>query len=68
MEKGRFSHARVRRWTNQVDVFDFDKVIIPCNLNNSHWVTAVVDNEKKRIEILDSLDGENVSLKQNLLR
>jgi len=68
VEKGRYSHTRVRKWTDKVDVFDFDKVIIPCNLNNNHWVTAVVDNEKKRIEILDSLDGENASLKQNLLR
>ena len=68
VEKGRYNHTRVRKWTDKVDVFDFDKVIIPCNLNNNHWVTAVVDNEKKRIEILDSLDGENASLKQNLLR
>jgi hypothetical protein len=63
MEKGRFSHVRVKKWTNKIDVFNIDKVILPCNLNNSHWVVAVLDNNKKRIEILDSLGGENVSLK-----
>jgi sentrin-specific protease 1 len=68
MEKGRFSHARVKKWTNKIDVFNIDKVFLPCNLNDSHWVVAVLDNNKKRIEILDSLGGENVSLKQNLLR
>jgi hypothetical protein len=51
MEKGRFSYARVKRWTNQVDVFDTDKIIIPVNLDNTHWVVAVVNNATKRIEI-----------------
>ena len=34
MDRGRFSHTRVKRLTDQVNVFDFDKVC-PDNLNNS---------------------------------
>jgi hypothetical protein len=49
-------------------VFDTDKIIIPVNLNNAHWVVAVVNNGKKRIEIFDSLGGGNMSLKKNLLQ
>jgi sentrin-specific protease 1 len=68
METGRFSYARVKRWTNQVDVFDTDKIIIPVNLDNTHWVVSVVHNGTKRIEIFDSLGGGNMPLKNNLLQ
>ena len=67
----RVSHTRLKGWTDQIDVFEFDKAIIPCNLNINHSVTAVIDNDKERIEILDKFGGENVSLRrdrQNLLR
>ena len=36
------------------------KIIIPCNLNDNHWVLCVVDNEKNQIIIYDSrTDYEN---------
>ena len=41
MDRGRFSHTRVKRLTDQVNVFDFDEVI-PFNLNNSHSVVSVL--------------------------
>ncbi len=57
MEKGPFSYVRVKRWTNQVDVFDTDKIIIPVNVNNVHWVVAVVNNGKSGLKSSTHLVG-----------
>ena len=65
MDRGGFSHTRVKRLTDQVNVFDFDKVI-PCNLNNSHWAVSVVETKKKWTELLNLFYYEQ-HIKQQLL-
>jgi sentrin-specific protease 1 len=47
MEYGVYSYLAVRRWTNNVDVFSLDKVIIPINSENQHWILAVIDLQKQ---------------------
>ena len=55
---GRYDYPRVRRWTSKIDLFSFDKVIIPLHLGN-HWALAVINMNRKRIEYYDSMSYRN---------
>ena len=51
---------QVDSWTDgchQVDVFSFDYVLIPINLNNTHWALAAINFVKKRLEYYDAMGG-----------
>ncbi len=45
----------VSRWTKNVKIFELDKVFVPININNFHWVLAVVHIQEKVIEYVDSM-------------
>lgn len=57
LEGGKYDYARVRRWTKKVDVFALNKVFIPINLDNTHWVMAVVYVRQREVHFYDSLSG-----------
>ena len=44
----------VQRWTRKVDIFNYDMLLLPCNLTN-HWGLAVVDFRGGRIAYFDSI-------------
>ena len=46
----------VRRWTRRVDLFSFEKIILPIHLTN-HWCLAAVNLRERRFEYYDSLHG-----------
>eukprot|EP00045_Choanoeca_perplexa_P011735 m.125537 g.125537 ORF g.125537 m.125537 type:complete len:707 (+) comp15747_c0_seq3:53-2173(+) len=60
-------YAGVRRWTRRAkvtpdgpaDVFAFDMVLFPINVNASHWVCACIDFRKKTIAYYDSYHSSN---------
>ena len=64
-EKGKYNYNEVRRWTTpnrlkqagqvSTSVLDCDRIIIPVNQNNLHWVTAVIDIKNKKFLLFDSL-------------
>uniref|UniRef100_A0A1I8BKA9 Lysophospholipid acyltransferase 5 n=1 Tax=Meloidogyne hapla TaxID=6305 RepID=A0A1I8BKA9_MELHA len=54
-EKG---FSGVKRWTKNVDIFDFQIIIVPIHLEN-HWCMAVIDLEQHKIDYFDSLLGDN---------
>lgn len=39
----------------KIDIFALDRLLVPINLGNVHWVCAVVDLKRKRIEYYDSM-------------
>eukprot|EP00918_Siedleckia_nematoides_P104269 GHVU01227441.1.p1 GENE.GHVU01227441.1~~GHVU01227441.1.p1 ORF type:complete len:107 (-),score=3.62 GHVU01227441.1:2063-2383(-) len=41
---------------SQCDIWSFEKLIIPCNVNGSHWLLAVATSESDTIEVYNSLD------------
>lgn len=43
----------------QVDLFAKDRIIIPINLGNSHWVCSAINIREKRFEYYDSLGHQN---------
>lgn len=49
-------YNRVKSWTRRVDLFTFDKVIVPIHLGN-HWCLSVINLRDKQLEYYDSLNG-----------
>jgi sentrin-specific protease 1 len=52
-----YNYNNVKRWTRKVDIFEFDKLIIPIHLS-AHWTCAVINFRDKRFEYYDSLGGQ----------
>ena len=55
-------YAEVQRWTNNVNIFDYQKIFIPINLHNSHWTLAVLNLKEQKLQYYDSFyanSGEN---------
>lgn len=49
--------AGVKRWTKKVDIFGQDLMVIPVHLR-FHWCMCLVDMRRKRVEYMDSMNGE----------
>ena len=52
-------YPSLKRWTRKVDIFKFDLVLVPINLDNMHWCIAVVDKRDSSITYYDSLGNDN---------
>jgi sentrin-specific protease 1 len=52
-------HRGLKNWTCKVDLFNFDKIMIPIHLG-MHWCLAVIDVQAKTISYYDSLLGDNL--------
>ena len=50
-------YERVRTWTRKINVFEFDKILIPVNVSNSHWCLSVINFRDKQFEYYDSMQG-----------
>ncbi|XP_052131692.1 uncharacterized protein LOC113216186 [Frankliniella occidentalis] len=48
------------KWTNSVDIFSFEKLLIPIHTNQgTHWVLLVVDIMSASLRYYDSMNEEN---------
>ena len=45
----------VKNVTSGIDIFTFNKVFIPTNVSNCHWLLIVIDIQLKSINVYDSL-------------
>ena len=45
----------VCRWTRKFDIFEMNKVFVPVNISNRHWILIVVYMENRKIQVYDSL-------------
>lgn len=61
MEGGVYDYTRVRRWTKRVDVFACEKLVIPINLSNTHWILVVIYVQAKEMHLMDSMGPQNRS-------
>jgi Ulp1 family protease len=57
-QNNKYNFANVARWTKRVDIFSFQKVFIPINLNNLHWTLIVIDFTMKTFTYYDALRGD----------
>mmetsp|Transcript_60352 Transcript_60352/g.106070 ORF Transcript_60352/g.106070 Transcript_60352/m.106070 type:complete len:394 (-) Transcript_60352:70-1251(-) len=68
LENRQYTYSNVKRWSKKFDVFAMDKIFMPVNLNNSHWVMAVVFVQKKEIHYYDSMSGNGEFYMKSILR
>jgi sentrin-specific protease 1 len=66
MEKGNYNYANVKRWVNKVEFFELDKIFIPINISNTHWVLVVIQVQLKRISFYDSGGGCGLRFMKNI--
>jgi len=56
VSRGKYDYSRVQRWSKEVDLFDMDKIITPIHLE-SHWCLAVINFQKKDLNIMIQREG-----------
>lgn len=71
-----YNYGNVRRWTLPVrlrqsgqlvdSILDLDRIIVPINLNNTHWTCAVIDLRGRKFEYYDSMGGRNARCLESL--
>jgi len=49
--------VRTWGWKNDLDIGAVDRVIIPVNVGNLHWVLVVIDVKARRFRYYDSMHG-----------
>jgi len=61
---GCYDYDGVRTWgfKNGLDVGSVDRILIPVNVENLHWVLVIVDVKERRFLFFDSLGGRAASV------
>lgn len=64
-EKG---YQGVRKWAKRakIDVSKQDLIIIPINLNQTHWALSIIDNRLQKFQYFDSLSGDGTPILYDL--
>lgn len=60
LTKTGYDYARVRKWTNKVNLFEMQKVFVPLHEHSNHWTMAVINIKDKRFEYYDSFQSRNM--------
>lgn len=68
MENGQYTYGNVKRWSKKFDVFAMDRIFMPINLNNSHWVMSVAYVQRREIHYYDSMTGNGERHLKAILR
>ena len=66
-DKQKYEYDAVRRWTvparlkasgqSRKSILDSDRIFIPVNQSNTHWVCAVADLKNRQLAYYDALKG-----------
>lgn len=54
-EKKSCAYAQVKQWTKKVNVFALDKIFVPINIPDQHWMLCVVFMKERVIRFYDSM-------------
>ncbi|CAM9934400.1 unnamed protein product [Ectocarpus sp. 13 AM-2016] len=57
----------VRGWTRGVDTLGKEKIFIPVNLGNKHWILVYIDMRRKRVLSLDGFRRPRYVVRTNVL-
>eukprot|EP00871_Galdieria_phlegrea_P001757 jgi/Galph1/2582/GphlegSOOS_G1256.1 len=60
MFRGAYDFFAVRKWTRKLNLFEFDKIIIPINVAQVHWIVAVINIKSKCFETYDSIGDSHL--------
>jgi len=64
--RGRYDYQLVARWCGRLNLLSFDKIFVPINVSNTHWVLAVMYPRTGVINMYDSLNSSNETLVPSL--
>jgi sentrin-specific protease 1 len=62
--RDKYNYKNIKRWSKKIpgnNIFDLERVFVPINVENQHWVLGVIHIEKMIIEFLDSSIGTTMS-------
>jgi len=51
-----YKYKNVRRWTKNMNIFEIDRIFIPINVNNMHWLSIIAFMKLKLLHFIDSLN------------
>lgn len=63
---GEYNHNNVHDWTDAIDIFAFDLVLVPVHLHN-HWCMSIIYMKEKTVKYYDSMGGSGDGVLTNLL-
>ncbi|KAL3800763.1 hypothetical protein ACHAW5_002477 [Stephanodiscus triporus] len=69
--RGRYNFDNVKNWSKKVpggDIFNLKYIVCPINIDDTHWTSAVIFMEDKRIQYYDSMGGTDWSKLEGLLK
>lgn len=69
--RGKYNYKNVKRWGRKVpgkDIFNLKYIVMPINLDNMHWTSAVIFMEEKKIQYFDSMGGTDRAKLEGLLQ
>lgn len=67
--KGDYCYENVKRWLKNIDLFSYDLIMVPVNVNNNHWCLAVINLKQEKLEYYDSLQlGDTGQILEHLRR
>jgi len=55
---GEYSYHVVQRWSRSVDVLAMDKIFMPVNITQTHWILVVVEKGPGTVRVYDSFAAE----------
>ena len=62
--RDKYNYKNIKRWSKKIpgkNIFNLERVFVPINVENQHWVLGVIHIEKMIIELLDSSIGTEMS-------
>ena len=59
-------HYSMINWFKNVNIFEFDIVYIPININNNHWILATIESFKCKVTVYDSFKSNQSNVLTNL--
>ena len=66
LSTGCIGYEYFRKWFKNLQIFDYDLIIIPCIINNNHWILVTINCHYKEIKYYDTLNGSGQEVKRNI--
>lgn len=67
-EQGNYNYKLVKRWTKKFNIFQKEKIVIPLNINDTHWTLLIVCMQRKEIHYYDSMSGSGRWYLSNVMK
>lgn len=69
LENGReYNYNNVKTWSRGSDIFAFNKVFAPVNINNTHWALVVASMQQNQIQYEDPFHGDGKAWVETFFR